>query len=183
MAHCLNQVVQSLDGIDSIDFVVHSLGGLVMRCWQRDYGDDRIRRAVLLGVPNHGARIADRLHGNPVYQAVFGPAGQQLRSGEDGLTADLPIPACEFGIIAGGRGTVKGFNPLLPGDNDSTVTVHSTRLQGASDFLLQPVIHSFLMSDRRCIQAVETFLEQGRFDPERDPQPVRQTEGTAFPAP
>ena len=172
-AGCLAQVIESLAGIDTIDLVVHSMGGVVLRCYLRDYGDDRIRRAVMLGVPNHGAKIADRLHTNPVYRVVYGPAGQQLTSKEEGLIADLPIPDFEFGVIAGGRGAVKGFNPLLNGDNDSTVTVRSARLKGATDFMLQPVIHSFLMSDQRCVTAVDTFLKHGRFDLEREPQPIQ----------
>jgi len=172
-AECLAQVIQSLEGIDRIDLVVHSMGGLVLRCYLKDHSDDRIHRAVLLGVPNHGARIADRLHTNMLFRAISGPAGQQLTSGAESLIAELPVPDFEFGVVAGGRGSIKGFNPLLNGDNDSTVTVRSARLKGATDFTLQPVIHSFLMSDRRCVNAVETFLEHGRFDLEREPQPIR----------
>ncbi len=172
-ANCLAQVIESLEGIETIDLVVHSMGGVILRCYLRDHCDERIRRAVLLGAPNHGAQIADRLHTNPLYRAICGPAGQQLTSHEEGLIADLPIPEFEFGVIAGGRGGVKGFNPLLHGDNDSTVTVRSARLKGAADFLLLPVIHSFLTSDRRCVTAVTTFMEHGRFDLERERQPIR----------
>lgn len=172
-AGSLAQVIESLEGIESIDLVVHSMGGLVLRCYLRDFGDERLHRAVMLGVPNHGAAIADRWHKNPVYRAVYGPAGQQLISVEQGLIAELPVPNFEFGVIAGGRGTVRGYNPLLRGDNDSTVTVRSTRLQGAADFMLLPVIHSFLMSDPRCVTAVVTFLDHGRFDLTRAPQPIR----------
>jgi len=171
-AHCLDQVIKSLDGIETIDLVVHSMGGLVLRSYLRDFGDTRIRRAVMLGVPNHGARIADRMHNTALYRMVYGPAGQQLISDEEGLIADLPAPACEFGVIAGGRGNQQGFNPLLSGDNDTTVTVRSARLSGARDFLLVPVIHAFLMTDRRCIDAVSTFLDHGRFDLEQEPQPI-----------
>ncbi|MCH2202650.1 MAG: alpha/beta fold hydrolase [Fuerstiella sp.] len=172
-ARCLSQVIESLDGIGSIDLVVHSLGGVVLRYYLRDHCDDRIRRAVMLGVPNHGAKIADRFHNNVFYRMMYGPAGQQLTSEEDGLIAGLPVPDFEFGVIAGGRGRVRGFNPLLKGDNDSTITVRSARLKGAADFTLQPVIHSFLMSDRRCVQAIVTFLKYGRFDPDRKAQPIR----------
>jgi len=171
-ADCLNQVIESLEGIDTIDVVGHSMGGLVLRCYLRDYGDDRMRRAVMLGVPNHGARMADQMHNYVLFRMLYGPAGQQLVSDEEGLIADLPVPDFEFGVIAGGRGNAKGYNPLLSGDNDSTVTVRSARLSGASDFLLVPVIHSFLMTDRRCIAAVESFLDQGRFDVEREPQRI-----------
>ncbi len=171
-ADCLDKVIDSLDGIDTIDVVGHSMGGLVLRCYLRDHGDDRIRRAVMLGVPNHGARMADQMHNNTLFRMLYGPAGQQLVSDEEGLIADLPVPDFEFGVIAGGRGNAKGYNPLLSGDNDSTVTVRSARLSGASDFLLVPAIHSFLMTDRRCITAVDTFLKHGRFDLEQEPQPI-----------
>jgi len=171
-ANCLAQVIQSLDGIETIDLVVHSMGGIVLRAYLRDHVDSRIRRAVLLGVPNHGAKIADKLRNNPLYRVIYGPAGQQLTSDEEGLIAELPIPDCEFGVIAGGRGGMKGYNPLLAGDNDSTVTVRSARLVGATDFLLVPVIHSFLMTDRRCVTAVENFLSTGQFDPATKPQPI-----------
>ncbi len=171
-ASCLAQVIESLEGIDTIDLVVHSMGGLVLRCYLRDYGDSRIRRAVMLGVPNHGARLADQMRNNVLYRMVYGPAGQQLTSDEEGLISGLPVPDFEFGVIAGGRENAKGYNPLLSGDNDGTVTVRSARLSGASDFLLVPVIHSFLMSDRRCVTAVDTFLNHGRFDLEQEPQPI-----------
>ena len=167
---CLAQVMRSLEGIETIDFVVHSMGGLVLRCCLQDYEDTRIRRAVLLGVPNRGARLAVRLHRNPVYRLVYGPARQQLTSDPAGLIPSLPVPQFDFGMIAGDRDGIKGYNPLLPEDNDGTVTVRSARLAGARDFLLVPTIHSFRMTDRHCIAAVRHFLEQGQFEPRRRPQ-------------
>ncbi|MEZ5950005.1 MAG: hypothetical protein R3C12_12485 [Planctomycetaceae bacterium] len=69
-----------------------------------------------------------------------------------------------FGIIAGGRGGhTWGFNPLLPGDDDGTVTVASTRLDGASDFLLVPTLHMGLMRYPVAMQAIVNFLDKGRF--------------------
>ena len=84
----------------------------------------------------------------------------------------MPPPACEFGILAGGRSATKGYNPLLPGDNDATVTVASTRLPGAADFILLPVIHSFLMTDQAAINATRHFLKHGRFEENRKAEPI-----------
>lgn len=173
-AEYLHQVVQSLDGIESIDFVCHSMGGLVLRAYSMNHTTVRFRRAVMLGVPNRGAKMADFLKENPIFKMVLGPAGQQLASDDDGgLIKKLPIPKFEFGVLAGGRSKAKGFNPLLPGDNDLTVSVSSTRLPGAADFILIPVMHSFLMTDNRGIKATLNFLEHGQFDPNVPRKPIR----------
>ena len=75
------------------------------------------------------------------------------------------IPQCPFGIIAGGIGNSVGFNPLLPGDNDGTVTLESTKLDGAADFLRVPYMHFFIQMMPRTLRATETFLASGRFSP------------------
>ncbi|MEZ6062364.1 MAG: alpha/beta fold hydrolase [Planctomycetaceae bacterium] len=169
----LHSVIESLgDEVTSIDVVAHSMGGIVLRSFLQHYNEPRLHRAVMLGVPNRGAEIADRFKNNALFKAVYGPAGTQLASGHGGIASELPIPEFEFGIIAGGRGAARGFNPLLPGDNDTTVTVRSARLPGASDFLLVPVLHSFLMASEEPVRATVYFLDHGRFSPDRAPHPI-----------
>ncbi len=142
--------------------------------------DPRIKRMVMLGVPNQGAGIADKVQNWPLFKMLYGPAGQQLVTESDGLISSLPTPDFEFGVLAGGRGAARGYNPLLPGDNDSTVTVASTRLTGARDFICVPVIHTFLMSDRRAIAATGCFLKHGRCHEDRAPDPIRNDEITVI---
>lgn len=168
----LHRTLGSLKGIESIDIVCHSMGGLLLRAYLQKHKEPRFHRAVMLGVPNKGAQMADFLKNNRLFKAVLGPAGQQLVTGKDGLISQLPAPDFEFGILAGGRSAAKGYNPLLPGDNDGTVTVSSTRLPGATDFILLPVIHSFLMTDQSCISATLHFLKHGHFSPDRPASPV-----------
>ena len=172
----LHSLIESLTDVSKISFVVHSMGGLVVRCYLKDHCDPRIHRMVMLGTPNSGAELADMLKRNMLFQTVYGPAGQELVTDPNGTIGSLPTPTFEFGVIAGGKGDERGFNPLLPGDDDGTVTIASTRLAGASDFLRIPKIHTFLMSDETAIAAVKYFLEHGRFSMERDPAPiVRET--------
>ncbi len=161
-ADSLNQFLSSLDEAREIHFVVHSMGGLVVRAWCQEYSDLRIGRLVMLGTPNHGAELADKLKTNPVYRFVMGPSGQQLVTG--GLIATLPTPAFEFAVIAGGRGDDQGWNPLIPGDDDGTVAVERARLEGARVFTVVPAIHAFLTSDRRVIEYTLRFLETGSIE-------------------
>lgn len=162
-ADYLRQCINSLEGIEEINLVVHSMGGLVVRSMLMQETDPRLKRMVMMGVPNNGAVPADILKSNPLFKSLLGPAGQQLGTEEDGLIPKLPIPDFEFGILAGGKGDNKGFNPLLKGDDDGTVSVESTRLDGAADFLRLPVLHSFLMHNDKCVEAATNFLQSGKF--------------------
>ncbi len=168
----LHSLIESLTDVSRISFVVHSMGGLVVRRYLQDHRDPRIHRMVMLGTPNSGAELADMLKRNLIFQTVYGPAGQELVTDPNGTIGSLPTPDFEFGIIAGGKGDERGFNPLLPGDDDGTVTIASTRLAGATDFLRIPKIHSILMSDETATAAIQCFLEHGRFSMDRDQAPI-----------
>ncbi len=176
-AKTLASVVEHLDGIEEIHFVGHSLGNIVVRYYLasaaeagKPLPDARIRRFVMLAPPNHGSEIAAALADNDLFEAVAGKAGQQLGPEWPWLAAKLASPACEFGIIAGGLGNDAGFNPLLPGDDDGTVTVAGTRLDGARDFLVLPVLHSAIMAERRVREQTLEFLRNGRFSREAGDQ-------------
>lgn len=179
-ASYLRKCIQSLEGIEEINFVVHSMGGLVVRSMLAECQDARFRRMVMLGVPNKGAEMADTFRRNPFFKAVFGPAGQQLVTGAAGFIGELPTPTFEFGVLAGARGNPKGYNPLIPGDDDGTVALRSTRLPGATDFITRPVLHSFLMYNKECIDCTLHYLKHGRF---LENQPARPIPVPETPAP
>lgn len=183
-AQFLGQVIKSLEGVEEIDLVVHSMGGLVVRSWldQQEEVDPRVRRMVMLGVPNRGADMADRFRSNLLFKVVYGPAGQQLVTELNGdFISSLPTPTFPFGVIAGGRDTLKGFNPLIRGDDDGTVSVSSTRLPGAADFVLLPVLHSFMMNDPQSISHTLRFLKTGKFRESGESQPIPEVEAAAAP--
>ena len=168
----LRHFLESLDGVEEIHFIVHSMGGLVVRAYLMGTPDPRIRRMVMLGVPNLGARMANHVKDLMLFKAIYGPAGQQLVEEAAGLIPTLPTPEFEFAVIAGARGTPTGFNPLIPGDDDGTVSVSATWLPGAADFMTVPVLHSFLMSDPATIAASRRFLETGALRESGVPEPI-----------
>jgi len=174
-AEYLHRVIDSLDGIQQIDLVVHSMGGLVVRSYLAKHHDRRIRRMVMIGVPNRGALLANRMKHNALFKAVFGPAGQQLIKDPGGLIDKLPTPDFPFAIIAGARGSMNGYNPLIPGDDDGTVGVASTRLPGATDFMTVNSLHTFLVNRNDVIEATVHFLQTGRLRKKGQPHPIPRT--------
>ena len=150
-ARALASVVEHLDGKDEINFVGYSLGNLVIRHYFADHlrqrkghADPRFARMVMLGPPNHGSELATSLGDNKLFELILGKSGQELGQLWVWEESSLASPPMEFGIVAGGLGDDRGFNPLLPGDDDGVVTVASTRLAGASDFVIVPAIHALL---------------------------------------
>jgi pimeloyl-ACP methyl ester carboxylesterase len=168
----LHQVIEHLDGIEKVHFVCHSMGGLVVRAYRAEHPERQLGRMVMIATPNFGAELADTLKSNLVFKLVLGPSGQQLSREETGFIANLPTPDIEFAVIAGGRLVDDGYNPLIPGDDDGTVSVASTRLPGAADFLVVKGLHTFLMSDPAVLDAASRFLKEGRFRADGDPQPI-----------
>jgi pimeloyl-ACP methyl ester carboxylesterase len=170
-ANALSHIIENLYGIAEINFVGHSMGNIVIRHYLADHynpatrrqGDGRIGRFVMLGPPNQGSLVADSLSENQLFATLTGPAGRQLGREWAALKDHLATPNFEFGIIAGGRGDETGYNPFLPGDNDGLVTVRSTKLAGACDFLVVPSLHASLPDDFRVMQATLRFLRQGYF--------------------
>lgn len=179
-ALALASILVHLHGIEEIYFVAHSMGNLVVRHYLADQTDPesgqrpdpRIRRMVMLGPPNHGSQLANSLADNAVFRTFLGRPGQQLGRHWAWEEVNLATPQFEFGIIAGGLGGRYGFNPFLRGDNDGVVTVESTRLAGAADFLLLPVLHLPMASDTRVFRHTLSFLEHGYFVSSDRRQPI-----------
>jgi pimeloyl-ACP methyl ester carboxylesterase len=178
-AEYLQQVIHSLTDVSEINFVVHSMGGLIVRTYLQQESDPRIRRMVMLGVPNRGANMANVVQNNPLFKLLFGPAGQQLIHDPEGFIAGLPTPRFEFAIVAGARGTEDGWNPLIEGDDDGTVEVANTQLPGATDFMTVCGMHSFLMDREDVIDATTRFLTTGALRASGVPQPIPAGVATA----
>lgn len=176
-AEYLHEVIESLDGIERLHVVAHSMGGVVTRTYRAKHRDERLARLVLVGSPQNGAEMADLLRGkaNGVFKTIFGPAGQQLVTDPDGFLKKLPTPDVPFAVIAGGHAP-NGFNPLIDGDDDGIVSVASTRLSGAADFLYVESLHLALNRNESAHAATVRFLQTGKFREDGDPQPIPREE-------
>jgi pimeloyl-ACP methyl ester carboxylesterase len=149
---------------EEVVIVTHSLGGLVTRKMielELDWRSKiKLKSIIMIAPPNKGAAISDYLQKFSIFGAVMGEAGLETRTVE---AEKLPVPDVPFGVIAGGKGDARGYNPLLDGDDDGVVRVEETSLPGQKEFLLVDAIHSFIMNDPKTVEAVISFIEEERF--------------------
>jgi triacylglycerol lipase len=151
-------------GTDKVDFVTHSMGGILLRQWVSEVGDARVGRVVMLAPPNQGSEVVDALGNIPAFDWMNGPAGAQMGTGENSLPRSLPPVTFDLGVIAGTQSLNPYFSSILPGRDDGKVSVKSARVDGMRDFLMLPVTHTFIMMNPTVIAQTMIYLDTGKFD-------------------
>ena len=158
-AVALQAIVQAIPA-DTVHFVCHSLGGLVVRHLFHDHPQQVPGRVVTLGTPHGGSAAAAQLARSRTGRRLLG------RSIDDGLLGEPPPwrPARELGSIAGDLRLGMGLLiPGIPSPSDGTVAVSETQLEGMRDHVIVHASHFGLLFSKRAAVCVVRFLKTGSF--------------------
>jgi pimeloyl-ACP methyl ester carboxylesterase len=165
LEECRDVLAETIDALERdggpLHLVGHSFGGLVIRSYLAEHEVTGLGRCVLIGTPNRGSRLAD------LGRRFFPPAFHLLKP-LDSLTTDAPpippprnIPLPEIGIIAGNQNRlISGI--FLSRESDGRVEVESAKLEGMTDFIVLPFIHTRIHKRRETAVLVDRFLRTGR---------------------
>ena len=160
----IQRFADRIDG--SVHFVCHSMGGLLARVYIARHRPKHLGRVVMLGTPNSGSEIAERLKNFGVYRAFFGPAGQQLGTRRDAaIEALFPPVDYPVGIIAGNRSIYPIASRFLPRPHDGRVSIANTKLEGMADHVVVAASHPWLVRNSVAIAQTIAFLREGKFNP------------------
>ncbi len=152
-------------GNSKVHFITHSMGGIVVRKYLKTHRMQNLGRVVMLAPPNKGSQVADFYKDNWLFSMIFGPAGNELVTENNGFIKKLGNVNFELGVIAGNS----TLNPLLsffllPGEDDGKVTIENTKIDGMKDHIIIDASHVLIHSNEEALRQAEYFIRNGRFD-------------------
>jgi len=125
-----------------VNFVTHSMGGILVRQYLRNNDIENLGRVVMLGPPNKGSEVIDKLRDFPGFYFFHGDAGLELGTGATSVPNKLGQANFDLGIIAGTRSINLFLSRIIPGVDDGKVSVENTKLTGMRDHLEMEVTHT-----------------------------------------
>ena len=155
------------ENYDSISFVTHSMGGLVVRSLYNHLVSSVnfpfIYRFVMIAPPNKGSPVADYFAKFKLARKIGGPNLLNLTTHKEDGAAKYPIPNCEVGLIVGISDKKSGYTSLIEGDNDGMVQSEQTKLGIEQDVIYVKSTHMNILFHDDVQKFVANFIRNGRF--------------------
>ena len=156
------------EAVDSVSFVTHSMGALVLRAMlqfsQKDPSFPCINRIVMIAPPNKGAEIADFFSSFSSLKRFLGPNVELMRTDSASYANRLPVPVqAQIGIIIGVKGDGLGYNRGIRGDNDGLLSPAKAFLGIERDAVILRCEHTMLTQTKQVRSLVVEFLQSGMF--------------------
>ncbi len=158
------KAIEACDSSSPINFVTHSMGGILVRYYLLQHNIANLGRVVMLGPPNKGSQVVDKMRHVLGFEFINGPAGMQLGTGKMSMPNVIGAAHFDLGIIAGTRSINPILSTQLPNPDDGKVSVENTKLDGMDDHISLPVTHTFMMRNKAVIKQVVHFLQSGKFE-------------------
>ena len=160
---------QMSDAGDTVHFVAHSLGGLVVLAYLEETRVSSLGKIVLLGVPVEGTLIIEKILENKMFSMLSNmmPIVQTLRGGGSAFLNDWPPRnAGRIGVITGVK-SKNIYGVSLSSPNDGYVTVASAQIPSVRDAISLEVDHRELLTSNVVAGYIHSFLQAGVFNKTR----------------
>ena len=165
----LSHEIAALDE-DSVSFVTHSMGALVVRAMYR-YIEPNVRfpmvnRIVMIAPPNKGAEIADFFSSNKIISLILGPNLKKMRTDSGSYANRLPKPRfCEIGVIIAVKKHRPWHNRSIDKVNDGFLTPERATLGIEKEVAILQASHILVTMKRQAVKLVVRFIATGSFKP------------------
>lgn len=145
----------------TVHFVGHSLGGLLIRAYLDSNKVANLGRVVLIGTPNKGTPFVDKFH-DSWWLKILGSMTLDLGTDKDSFPNSLAEPYYPVGVIAGISDIIDNEN-IIPGLDDGVVPLESTKIEGMSDFVIIETGHSMMRYNEDVAKQTNNYLKTGKF--------------------
>ncbi len=159
----LKPTLSKLSKNDTINFITHSMGALVLRAYLKKNKPKNLGKIIMIAPPNHGSDVANFFRNFFLFKKMYPINGYYLSY--EGIRS-LNLPDCKnfyCGIIAGTTTQLPFFSIFIRGKDDGKISVKNTKLDGMKDFVTLPYPHDTIMKKPETINQCIHFLKYGKF--------------------
>ncbi len=159
----------SHENYDSVSFITHSMGGLVVRNMLKYSGSDisfpKIFRILMIAPPNRGADIADFFKNTKLLKIMLGPNVEKMETDSFSYANQLPIPInTELGIIVGESKYKAGYNWFIGKKNDGLLIPERVYLGNEKDVAIVNYSHLGVVKNKKPRKLIVNFIKTGKFE-------------------
>lgn len=141
-----------------INFVVHSLGSVVLRHYLKNNRLDNIGKVVFISPPSHGSQLAD-FPLSDVIRSTLGDAVSQFKTSPDSFVNLLGEPDYSCYVMIGNKSNNFLYSWIIPGTDDGMVPFSTARLKNCKYKTIDNTTHTSILKDSRTLNEIKSYLE------------------------
>jgi triacylglycerol lipase len=157
-------IEQEAKNCSKLHFVGYSMGGIITRFIITKKRPANLGKVVFLAAPNSGAEVIESFNKYSWFRRIFGPAIDDITPNASFINNLPKYVDYEAGVIAG-RLSANPITSLLilEGEDDGTVSVESTKIDGMKEHIILNSTHSTLLNSEIAAEQIENFISNGNF--------------------
>ena len=145
----------------TVNFVAHSMGGLLTRAYINHVQQANVGKCVFIATPHQGSRLAGLAGRIPGYSRIFQIVNPIL-PGSDFEPPGFP-EGTRLGLIAGNKNRLCLGRLFLSDQSDGRIEVSSVQSKDADEFIVLPYGHKEIHHQQETLALVRNFLINGTF--------------------
>lgn len=147
-----------------IHLIGHSLGAIIIRDYLANNIPDNLGRVIMIAPPNKGSIWCNYLLKFKLIRLFFKPLLTQLKQDKESYVNKISKEInYQLGIIAG-KSAMKILKLFMSEESDGLVSVDSTKLENASEFIIMNLGHLEIILSKKTLYQIDKFLFTGHFD-------------------
>lgn len=141
-----------------INFVVHSLGSVVLRHQLKENKFDELGKVVLISPPSHGSSLADNFISD-MLGGIIGKAVKQIKTDENSFVNQLGNPDYECYVIIGNKTNNPVYSLLIKGKDDGMVPIQNAKFDNCKFKIIKGKTHTSILKSDETVKEILNFFE------------------------
>ncbi len=142
-----------------INFVVHSMGSVVLRYQLQENTFEELGKVVFLSPPSHGSSMAGNFF-TELLSPYLGKAIKQINVQKDSFVNQLKEPDYNCYVMVGNRANNPLYSVITDGESDGAVPVKSAKLENCKFKIIDGESHSSILKSDKVMQEILKYFKE-----------------------